>query len=65
MQTFNPYGIENNFLCCRLCSAFAATEMRLLRSAVSAFFDLVTLATRTVERFGGSLGDRTAEAPAE
>lgn len=37
-------------------SGFAATELRLLRAAVSAFYDLLALAVRTAERFGGEGG---------
>jgi hypothetical protein len=34
-----------------------ADEMRLLRAAVGAMYDLVGLATRAVERFGPPEGD--------
>eukprot|EP00850_Spirogloea_muscicola_P005303 SM000024S07765 [mRNA] locus=s24:385009:385966:- [translate_table: standard] len=34
---------------------FAATEARLLRAAYSAFMDVLILATRTLEQFGGHL----------
>lgn len=44
-----------------------ADEMRLLRAAVGAMYDLVGLATRAVERFGppegGGGGDGGAAAP--
>jgi hypothetical protein len=33
-------------------SDFSATEPRLLRAAVAAFLDLLSLATRTLEKFG-------------
>ncbi|KAI8475900.1 MAG: transcription factor Pcc1-domain-containing protein [Monoraphidium minutum] len=32
--------------------SFAATELRLLRAAVSTFYDLLALATRAAEQFG-------------
>jgi hypothetical protein len=33
-------------------SAFAATELRLLRAAVGTFYDLLALAARMAEQFG-------------
>lgn len=36
-----------------VCRNFAATELRLLRAAVGTFYDMLALATRTVEQFGG------------
>jgi hypothetical protein len=35
------------------CRSFAATELRLLRAAVGTFYDLLALATRAAEKFGG------------
>ena len=33
--------------------SFAGTELRLLRAAVGTFYDLLALAVRTAEQFGG------------
>ena len=35
-----------------LCRRFNATDVRTLRAAVSTFFDLLALVTRTLEMFG-------------
>mmetsp|Transcript_22684 Transcript_22684/g.37926 ORF Transcript_22684/g.37926 Transcript_22684/m.37926 type:complete len:82 (+) Transcript_22684:193-438(+) len=40
--------VENN----KLHISFEAVEAKLLRAAVSAFYDLLGLATRTLEEFG-------------
>ncbi|EFJ33410.1 hypothetical protein SELMODRAFT_69858, partial [Selaginella moellendorffii] len=36
----------------RLVVAFSATEARFLRASLSAFMDILTLATKTIEEFG-------------
>ncbi|GBF99946.1 hypothetical protein Rsub_12639 [Raphidocelis subcapitata] len=43
--------------------AFAASELRLLRAAVGTFYDLLALAVRTAERFGGGASGADAGAP--
>ena len=43
----HPFG------CCHCrCREIEATEARLLRSTVGSFYELLGLATRTLERFG-------------
>jgi hypothetical protein len=37
-----------------VCRHFAATELRMLRGAVGNFYDMLGLAVRTMEQFGGS-----------
>eukprot|EP00877_Chromochloris_zofingiensis_P002647 jgi/Chrzof1/12383/Cz06g32140.t1 len=48
-QVSKELHVEDN----KLIINFAATELRLLRAAVGTFYDMLALATRTVEQFGG------------
>lgn len=46
------YYLLFHFFILKSCSHFEAVEARFLRASFSAFMDILTLATKTIEEFG-------------